>query len=132
MEDVILLDTCILFNFLADREKALETERLLGEGKGAVCSITVYELFRGVESEEHLKQRAILLSFLHVIDLTSPIARTAGRIWTKLQKNGLLIANEDILTGAAAVYYGIPLFTENKKHFEHIDGLRLYTYGPDS
>ena len=82
MEGLILLDTCALFDFLADKKDAAGTERILGEGKGAVSSITVYELFRGVLSEKHIEQRSALLSYLHVLDLTAPIARkAAGRIY---------------------------------------------------
>jgi tRNA(fMet)-specific endonuclease VapC len=126
MEGLILLDTCMLFDFLVDTKGADRTERILGEGKGAVSSITVYEIFRGVESEKHLEQRSTLLSYLHVLDLTAPVARKGAGIFTRLKKQGLLVPHEDILIGATAVHYNIPLLTGDIEHFENIRGLRFY------
>lgn len=126
MEGLILLDTCALFDFLADKKDAARTERILGEGKGAASSITVYELLRGVESERHIEQRSTLLSYLHVLDLTAPIARKAAGIFTRLRKQGRLVPHEDILIGATAVHYNIPLLTGDIKHFESIRGLKNY------
>ena len=126
MEGVVLLDTGVLFDFLADEEGASETEKILAEGKGGVSSITVYELFRGVESKKHLEERRTLLSFLHVLDVTSRVARMAGRLYTRLKKKGKLVANEDILIGATCVEYNMPLLTGNKRHFEPMPGVRFY------
>ncbi|MEA1911461.1 MAG: type II toxin-antitoxin system VapC family toxin [Spirochaetota bacterium] len=126
MEDVVVLDTDILFAFLGDLETAAETEKILLAGKGSISSITVYELFRGVESKKHLKQRRSLLSYLHSIDLTTSIAREAGLLYTLLRKKGLTVSNEDILIAAACIHDNIPLFTGNRKHFESMPGLRLY------
>lgn len=126
MEDVVVLDTDIIFAFLGDLETAAETEKILLAGKGSISSITVYELFRGVESKKHLKQRRLLLSYLHIIDLTTSIAREAGILYTLLRKKGLTVSNEDILIAAACIHDNIPLFTGNRKHFESMPGLRLY------
>jgi tRNA(fMet)-specific endonuclease VapC len=126
MEDVVVLDTDILFAFLGDQGTAAETEKILLAGRGSISSITVYELFRGVESEKHLKQRRSLLSYLHVIDLTTSIAREAGILYTLFRKNGLTVSNEGILIAAACIHDNIPLFTGNRKHFESIPRLRFY------
>ncbi len=127
MADVVLLDTGILLEFLADRDSADAVERLLSSGKGAVSSVTVYELFRGVASKRHLEQRNRLLSLIHSIDLTEQIARIAGRIYTDLRTRGRLIDNEDILIAATSLHHGIPLFTTNETHFARIPRLVLYT-----
>ena len=127
MEDVVLLDTGVLFDFLADRESAATVERILSQGKGAVATVTVYELFRGVVSNKHMKQRTALLSFVHSIDLTSQIAKLAGQLYTSLKANGDPSDNEDILVAATSLYHTIPVFTTNKKHFERVPRLQLYS-----
>src|SRR6056297_3614925 len=126
MEDVIVLDTDILLDFLGNRETAAVTEDILTAGRGAVASVTVYELFRGVESRKHLEQRKRLFSYLHVLDLSSPIAAEAGKMYTFLRKRGSTTSNEDILIGATCIYHSMSLFTGNRRHFESIPGLRIY------
>jgi len=128
MEDVIMLDTGVLIDFLGDRDRAEEAETIIASGKAAVSSISVYELFRGVEGKKHLVQRNSLLAYLHVIDLTAQIAGKAGKLYTQLKKKGRLVHNEDILIGASCIYHHIPLFTGNRKHFEDMLGLQLYTF----
>ena len=127
MEDVVLLDTVMLFDFLANKGAAEETEKIMHDGRAAVSAITVYELFRGVESEEHREQRNTLLSFLHVLELNTQIAKTAGLLFTNIRKKGLVIDNEDILIAATGLHYRIPLFTLNMKHFNEFAGLQFYT-----
>jgi tRNA(fMet)-specific endonuclease VapC len=126
VEDVVVLDTNVLFDFLADMETAEETENILINGKGAVSAITVYEMFQGVTSKKHLDQRVSLLSHLHVLDITTRVARKAGKIYTYLREKGFLVSNEDILIAASCIFYKISLLTKNKSHFEHIQGIRLY------
>ena len=126
MEDVVLLDTGVLYEFLTDGALATPVEIILSEGKAAVASITVYELLRGVVSKKQMQQRNQLLSFVHTIDLTEQIAKIAGRIFTDLRNDGKLIDNEDILIAATSLYHAIPVFTTNVKHFARIPRLQLY------
>ena len=124
---MILLDTGVLFEFLADRKLAEPVARILAAGKGAVSSVTVYELFRGVQSKRHLQQRAQLLSLVHAIDLTPQIAKLAGKLYADLKASGELIDNEDILIAATSIHHAIPVFTTNRKHFARIPRVQLHT-----
>ncbi len=123
MEGIVILDTVMLFDFLADRGEAQVTEEIIAGGMGAVSAITVYELFRGVESAKHIQQQKSLLSFLHVLELTSKITRQVGIIFTTLRGKGVIVSDEDILIAATCVHHNIPLFTTNRKHFENIQRL---------
>ena len=126
MEDLVLLDTGVLFDFLGDRGVAGEAERILEAGKGAISAITVFELYRGVSSKKHLEQCTKLLSFLHKIDLNEQVARIAGGVYTDLKQVGRLIENEDILIAATSIYYSFPLFTTNKRHFNTIPRVQMH------
>ena len=127
MEDIVVLDTVMLFDFLADRGDAQRTEEIVTRGKGAVSAITVYELFRGVASKKHIEQRGTLLSSMHVLEISSKIARQAGIIFTALRGKGITVSNEDILIAATCIHHNLALFTANRNHFEIIQGLRLYS-----
>lgn len=127
MENVIVLDTCILLDFLTGHNKsvAAQVEQLLLNARVAVSVVSVFELLRGVESEKHLAQRKDLIGLCTVLDLTPPIAQRAAEIYTYLKKKGSLIHMEDILIAATALHWRYPLMTSNTKDFARIPGLRL-------
>lgn len=127
MENVIVLDTCILLDFLTGHNKsvAAQVEQLLLNARVAVSVVSVFELLRGVESEKHLAQRKDLTGLCTVLDLTPPISQRAAEIYTYLKKKGSLIHMEDILIAATALHWRYPLMTSNTKDFARIPGLRL-------
>ena len=49
-----------------------------------------------------------------------------------MRKLGLLIADFDLLIGATAVYHELVLVTNNTKHFERMQSLRLENWMQDS
>ena len=126
MEDIIIVDTCILFDFMAGKKIHKKFESLLLESKVGISVITVYELFRGVESSKHIQQREELVNLCKVMELTRPVCRKAAEIFTSLKKKGSLIVNQDILIGATALYWKYPLLTSNKKDFEKIANIKLF------
>ena len=126
MEGVIVLDTCVLFEFMAGRDEERVIETLLWEGKAAISVITVYELFRGVEISSHIQQREELINLCKILELSRPIARKAGEIFTILKRQGALVAHEDILIGATSVYWKYPCLTLNVKDFKKISGIEFY------
>ena len=126
MERVVVVDTCTLFEFMAGKIKNQRLDALLVEARAAVSVITVYELFRGVENAEHIKQREELIHLCSVMELTLPISRKAAGIRASLRKKGRMIAHEDILIAATAMHLKSPLLTLNKKDFSLIPELKLY------
>ncbi len=126
MERVVLLDTCVLLDFMAGQGQGDVVENLLVEAQAAISVISVYELLRGVHNLKHLKQREELFRLCKIFDLTPSICRKAAEIYTHLKDRGELISHEDILIGATALKESCPLWTSNRKHFEKIPALRLY------
>ncbi len=127
MESIVLLDTCVLFDFLAGQRKTVvsQTERLLLEAKAAVSVVTVFELLRGVQSDKHITQRKNLIGLCTVLDLTPQISERAAGIYSDLKRKGLSIHTEDILIGATALHWHYSVLTSNTKDFSRISGLRL-------
>ena len=127
MENIVVLYTCVLIDFLAAKNKAtsLRVEKVLLEAKAAVSAITVFELLRGVESAKHQAQRKELLGLCSVLDLTPQISERAAEIYTGLKKKGALIPMEDILIAATALHWRHPLLTVNAKDFLRIPGVQL-------
>ena len=125
MEDLILVDTCKLFDFMAEVGKREPFETALLEAKVALSAITVYELFRGVDNSLHIDQRTKLVGLCKVLDITEPISKEASKIYTSLKKKGELIPNEDILIAATAIHWKYPLLTSNRQNFSRVPNLNL-------
>ncbi len=127
MEGIVVLDTCVLFDFLAGHGKTVvpQVERFLLESKAAVSVVTVFELLRGVESEKHMVQRKELVGLCTVLDLTPQISERAAGIYTHLKKKGALIHMEDILIAATALHWRHSVLTSNTKDFSRIPGIIL-------
>ncbi len=127
MENVTVLDTCVLFDFLSGHNKPVtaRVERLLLEARGAVSVITVFELLRGVTADKHLAQRRELIALCTVLDVTLPISQRAADIYTDLKKKGSLIHTEDILIAATSLHWRYPLMTSNIKDFSRIPGVKF-------
>jgi len=127
MENVIVLDTCILFDFLAGKGKTdvSQVERFLLEAKAAVSVVTVFELLRGVESEKHIEQRKALIGLCTILDITPQISERAAGIYTYLKKKGSLIHMEDIFIAATALHWRYSVMTSNSKDFSRIPGVKL-------
>lgn len=118
----------MVFDFLADIEpQAAEVELLLSQGRLALSTISTYELFRGVKIKRHITQREQFVELCHEYPMDNPVVRMAAEIYTDLKSAGRMIPNEDILIAATAIHYSVPLLTANRRHFERIKGLRLFS-----
>lgn len=127
MENVTVLDTCVLLDFLAGRSKTTvsQVERFLLEARAAVSVVTVFELLRGVESDKHIAQRKELIGLCTVLDLTPQISERAAGIYTYLKNKGSLIHMEDILIAATALHWRYSLMTSNSKDFSRVPGVKI-------
>ena len=126
MAQLILLDTDIVLDYLLGVESATQTEGLLTDGNTALSAVTVFELFAGVQSPRHIRQRGELLELCEVLPVTKAVARSAAQMYTDLKAAGSLIPNEDLLIAATALETPCPLLTRNRSHFDRIPGLLLY------
>ena len=93
-----------------------------------ISEITVAELCFGAERSNQCEGQMRLIDAMHdvftVLPITQAIRRFAAdkaRLWSIGQK----IADFDLLIGATAMYYELILITNNTKHFERMQLLRL-------
>jgi predicted nucleic acid-binding protein len=126
--DLICLDTNILIAHkrakTVDKDKT-ELYRLAVQGyRFAVSSITVYELFRGDNQDEDRYWKTMFAD-MDILPFDFACAEQAARIYKDLKEKGLLIEAEDLLIGATALQHRLILATNNRRHFERIEGLQL-------
>ena len=63
-----------------------------------------------------------------ILEVDEPIAWRASRVARALTGTGLHIGDNDIWLAATALEFGLPLVSNNKKHFARVPGLDLRAY----
>ena len=98
--------------------------------QGLVLSIvSLAELYEGVYySRDPEGDERDLNDFLRgttVLGIDEDICKTFGREHGQLRAVGLMIGDFDLLIAATDLQYDPTLLTNNRRHFERIDGLRI-------
>ena len=95
----------------------------------ALSIISLAELYEGVfYSRDPEGDGRDLVDFLRgvtVFGIDAEIAQRFGRERGRLRKAGMLIADFDLLIGVTAVHHTLTVLTNNRSHFERIDGLTI-------
>ena len=125
-----LIDTDWVIDHFNGIEKVTrELEELAPEGL-ALSVISLAELYEGVfysrnpeESQKVLKD--LLASDLLILGINEEICKVFGKERGKLRRKGKIIGDFDILIASTCIYYDLILLTNNRKHFEVVEGLRI-------
>jgi predicted nucleic acid-binding protein len=116
-----LLDTCVLIDYLRDREAAVEVIRGLAS-RPSVSAVTIAELYAGIRNEAEHRRIEGLPALLDVRDVDFEIARLAGRYCLQYRRShGVGIP--DALIAATAHLHRARLITRNARHFPMLDDL---------
>ena len=123
------IDTDILADFLRNKDYAIEWIRKNKDKILAITVISLYELYYGAyrsnNPERSLNSVIKLKEKLLILNLDDDSVLRAGEIYYKLEKDGKIIDLKDIFIGAISLSHGFSLKTNNIKHFERINGLKL-------
>jgi tRNA(fMet)-specific endonuclease VapC len=93
----------------------------------AVSIISVAELWEGVHfSKDPARSEAMLTEFLSgVVILGIDEEIRFGQLRGSLRSAGKLVGDFDLLVAASALRHDLTLLTNNRRHFERIEGLRI-------
>lgn len=125
-----LLDTNICIYIMNERPvEIIQKFKQFDVGEIGVSTITVSELYYGIEKSKNLKvneQRVeAFLSPLDVIVYDDVAARVYGKIRVQLEQRGKPIGPLDQLIAAQALSKDLILVTNNEKEFKRIKGLKV-------
>jgi predicted nucleic acid-binding protein len=117
----VLVDTDILIAYTKGRDFGLNS--ILTKDP-CICPVTVSEFLNDkfLNSEFKYKQSVEMLDNFRVLDINRSIGEIAGAILRKGECPHL----GDSIIGATALFYNLSLFTNNKKHFKKITGIKFY------
>ena len=100
--------------------------------------ITLMELYYGAYKSQkvagNLAKIKVLESSMSIFPLDKEVAEIFGLQKSWLQKNGLPLDDFDLAIASTALAYNLVLVTNNVRHFQRIDGLKVenWTQAPDA
>jgi tRNA(fMet)-specific endonuclease VapC len=125
-----LADSDLVADYLNGQPAAITLlNRLLPAGL-AISLVTYGEIYDGIyggrdpQRAEHAFRR--FLRSVRVLPLTQVIMREYARIRGLLRRQGMRLADDDLMMAATAIYHGLELATRNTKHFGRVPDLKLY------
>ena len=103
-------------------------DQLMPDGVG-LSIVSMAELYQGVffSTDPDGNERALrrFLAGIDIMALDDEVCRIFARERGRLRAAGTPIGDFDLLIGATALRYGLTLLTNNRKHFERVQGLRI-------
>jgi tRNA(fMet)-specific endonuclease VapC len=125
-----LIDTDWIIDHLNHIERVTRRLEELAPAGLALSIISLAELYEGVyysrdpaESEAALQR--LLNPELTILNIDEDTCKIFGKERGRLRAAGFIIGDCDLLIGATALRYNLTLLTNNRRHFERIEGLPL-------
>jgi tRNA(fMet)-specific endonuclease VapC len=122
------LDTCIVIAYLNGNQTVADKLKFYFPDI-AISSIVLGELLYGARasarSEENLKNLERFLWLVKISDYDRESAELYSRIRLSLRRKGRPSGEADMLIAATALAGNAILVTDNTKHFEHVENIRL-------
>jgi predicted nucleic acid-binding protein len=124
----LMVDSTIFIDYFRKTDK--KNSRLYSHFRNFeqlyVSSVTEFEIICGA-TPATLEFWEDILSGVTVLNFDGKIARQAAKIVHQLKPMRKTIDKPDLFIAATALTNGLTLDTANKKHFVHIEGLKLLT-----
>ena len=126
---LFLIDTDWVIHFLNGKSGIVDSvRRLTPEGIG-ISIVSLAEVYEGVftsrRPEQDEQNFRNFLTGVTLIGLDEEVTRVFGRERGRLRRSGKLIADFDLLIGATALRHNLTLLSNNRRHFEQIENLRI-------
>lgn len=125
---MILADTDVLIDYLMGTQPMASQVLEYSESDTLQTSaITCFELLSGAKEGKRGDKVRHLVATIPVLPLDREAATRAAAVRQQLTRSGFSIGMADSLIAGIALANGLPLLTRNRKHFEHVEGLRVLT-----
>ena len=124
-----LVDTDWAIDYMHGNQQVIQRfDDLSQEGTG-LSIISLAELYEGVvrardrgDAEQGLQS---FLDDVEVLQLDDGVCRKFADERARLRAAGNLIQDLDLLIGSTAMCYGLTLLTNNRRHFQRMQGLEI-------
>ena len=124
-----LIDTDWIIHYLLGAAPIKEKLHQLRPEGLAISIISLAEVYEGVfysrDPEASRQGFAEFLEDVSILGIDEEICQVFAKERGKLRKKGALIGDFDLLIASACLFHEVTLLTNNVRHFERIDGLKL-------
>ena len=124
-----LIDTDILIYSLKGVPEVVESFKFFEDSPKAISVISYGELVYGANKSakvvSNLAKVRQLQEIFPIIDAGKAVLDCFGTIKANLSKEGMTVADFDLLIGSTAITLGYTLVTNNEKHFSKIPDLKI-------
>ncbi len=122
---LVICDTNIFISLFKELPHTVDELKTIGNGNVLMPSVSVMELYRGMENKKDLQLMEKKVKQYNIIHFNSEVSEKAIELLHafKLSHN---LQIPDAIIGAMSVIYRLPLFTYNKKDFKFIPGIKLH------
>jgi tRNA(fMet)-specific endonuclease VapC len=129
-----LVDTDWIIQYLIGDPAIVSKLRELRPQGLAVSILSVAELYEGVyySRNPEASQKGVenFLENLSILNINQEICRIFGRQRGNLRRQGNMIGDLDLLIAATCMHHDSTLLTNNVRHFERLEGLRIFPLLP--
>ena len=124
-----LVDTDWVIDHLHCVERVVRLlEEMAPDGLG-LSIVSLAELYEGVfysrDPEADASELRDFLAGVDVLPLDDEVCRIFARERGRLRAAGTPVGDFDLLIGATAIRHGLTLLTNNRRHFERLQGLTI-------
>ena len=124
-----LIDTDWVIDHLNEIEPVVNRLKELRPQGLALSIISLAELSEGVHySRTPERSQQALNAFLEdvsVLGIDEEVCKIFGKERGRLRKTGQLIGDFDLLIASTGLHYGLTVLTNNRQHFERVEGLPI-------
>lgn len=124
-----LVDTDWVIHYLNGHPNIVRRLNSLSDQGCAVSMISLAELYEGVYgSTNPAKNAQSLHDFLRgmsVLGIDEDTCKIFGQQRGRLRAQGTIVGDFDLLIGATGLRHGLTVLTNNRRHFERIEGLTI-------
>ena len=119
----MVADTDVFLDFLEGEGAHTRVAGLLRAGRLATTAVTVFEIWRGLESDADRDLARRALRGVRVYAVTEAAAKRAADVHQRLSATP--IGERDTLIAGVCLVIGRPLLTANIRHFRRVPGLEV-------
>jgi len=126
-----LIDTDWIIKYLRGNEKTIKVLNSLYDEGLAISIISFAEIYEGIYRFNGKKQEELETNFINflngvkILNIDKKIGKIFAEQRVNLRVKNKLIDNFDLLIGSTALCYDLTLLTNNIKHFERIETIKI-------
>jgi tRNA(fMet)-specific endonuclease VapC len=124
-----LIDTDWIIHYLNGNSRIVEKIGLLEKEGLAASVISVAELYEGIyySTNPAGNEKALndFLSGISTLGIEDEVCKVFGKERGRLRKEKKMIGDFDLLIASTCLQHGLTLMTNNRRHYEVVDGLNI-------